>query len=417
MYKVEMSIGTFTVLTRAFHGLDTETVQNLRAVTQRKMYPPGIVLCKQGEIEHTFYVIVEGRVVVTRDDVEGEAERVLGMLGANGYFGEMGLIDDSPRMATCTTVIHTTVLELTEAEFDRLMIESPSLANTIIQKVLSNSRRMDQMYIEELQMKNAALQKAYDDLQAAQKVLLEKERLEHEIELAAVVQRSLLPAELPQFNDYTFSAFLTPARQVGGDFYDVIELDGEHVGILIADVADKGFHAAMFMAVSRTLFQQAAQHSLSPAQVVLAVHRSMFAVATNEDMFVTAFYGVLHRPSGQLTYVRAAHDRPLLVRNGEVTALSGNGRFLGMILELELQEYSVQLQAGDRLIMYSDGVPDATNWQNEHYGMERFTQLVQQHGDRSAAEITKIITEDVHNWCAGAPAADDLTLLILEAIF
>ena len=408
-------IGTTSVIRHAFQGLDPQTVQDLREVSTRKKYPPGTVLCKQGEIEHTFYVIVDGRVVVSRI-VEGEDEQILNMLGPNGYFGEMGLIDDSPRMANCITVMETTVLEMTEVEFDRLMVESPGLANALIQKLLSNSRHMDQMYIEDLHKKNDALQQAYDDLQAAQAYLVEKERLEREIELAADVQRSLLPGDLPQFSDYAFSAFLTPARQVGGDFYDVIVLDEDHIGILIADVADKGFHAALFMAVSRTLFQQAAQHSLSPSRVVLDVHRSMFKVANQDDMFLTAFYGVLHRASGVLTYVRAAHERPLLYRDGVVSELQGNGRFLGMIRELELDEFSIHLKQGDRLIMFSDGVTDATNWNDDHYSLDRLQALVAKQGHLAAEALTDTIVQEVEMWCAGAPAADDLTLLIMEAI-
>ncbi|MCB0058729.1 MAG: SpoIIE family protein phosphatase, partial [Caldilineaceae bacterium] len=120
---------------------------------------------------------------------------------------------------------------------------------------------------------------------------------------------------------------------VGGDFYDVAPLDDAHVGIVLADVADKGFHAALFMAVSRTLFLQEGKHSLSPSAVALAVHRGMMEVSATDDMFVTAFYGVLHRPSGRLTYVRAAQERPLLFRPGVgVQALPADGRFLAVSL-------------------------------------------------------------------------------------
>ncbi len=408
------SIGTTSVIRHAFQGLDAETVKDLRQVSQRKEYPAGTVLCKQGEIEHTFYVIVDGRVIVSR--VVGDEEQILNTLGPNGYFGEMGLIDDSPRMANCTTLISTTVLEMTEQEFDRLMVESPGLANALIQKILSNSRLMDQRYIADLQKKNLALQKAYDDLRAAQAELVEKERLEREVELAVSVQRNLLPNELPQFDDFAFAAYLAPAWQVGGDFYNVIELDEAHVGVLIADVADKGFHAALFMAVTRTLFQQAAHHTLSPAQVAEEVHRSMFEVTNTDDIFLTAFYGVLHRPSRVLTYVRAGHDRPVLYRDGVVTELEGDGRILGMMFELDLEEYSVQLQPGDRLVMFSDGVPDATNWNDEQYDINRLQEVVRENGHLAAEALIEVIAQDVEAWCAGAPAADDLTLLILEAI-
>lgn len=408
------SMGTTSVIRHAFQGLDAETVNNFRQVSQRKEYPAGTVLCKQGEIEHTFYIIVAGHVVVSRI-VAGDEEQILSTLGPNGYFGEMGLIDDSPRMANCTTLTPTTVLEMTEQEFDRLMVESPRLANTLIQKILSNSRLMDQRYIADLQKKNAALQKAYDDLREAQAELVEKKRLEREVELAVTVQRNLLPDELPQFADFAFAAFLTPAWMVGGDFYDVIELDEEHVGVLIADVADKGFHAALFMAVTRTLFQQAAHHTLSPVKVAEEVHRNMLELTNTDDMFLTAFYGVLHRPSRVLTYVRAGHDRPFLYRDGVVMELEGDGRFLGMLFELELEEFSLQLQKGDRLVMFSDGVPDATNWRDEQYDIDRLEAVIGEHGHLAAPALIKMIVQDVEKWCAGAPAADDLTLLILEA--
>ena len=406
--------GTTSVIKHAFQGLDAETVNNLRRVSQRKEYPAGTVLCKQGEIEHTFYVIVDGRVIVNR--IVGNEEQILNILESNGYFGEMGLIDDSPRMANCITLTPTIVLEMTEQEFDRLMVESPGLANALIQKILSNSRLMDQMHIADLQKKNAALQKAYDDLHAAQEELVKKKRLEREVELAVSVQRNLLPNKLPQFDDFAFASFLTPAWQVGGDFYDVLELDETHVGVLIADVADKGFHAALFMAVTRTLFQQAAKHSLSPAKVALEVHHSMFEVTNTDDIFLTAFYAVLHRPSRTMTYVRAGHDRPLLYRDGVVTELEGDGRILGMLPEMDLEEFSVQLQPGDRLVMFSDGVPDATNWDDEQYDIDRLQTVVCENGELAADALIAMIVKDVEKWCAGAPAADDLTLLILEAI-
>ena len=318
--------GATTIIKTAFVGVDEETLNILRRMAALKEYPARTVLCRQGEIEHTFYVVVNGRVSVVQRVGDGE-ERLLGLLGKNAIFGEMSLIDDSPRMATVMTVVPTTVLEITEQVFDQLVLNSPAIAYAVVQRILANARQLDQRSIEELKSKNTALEQAYEALKAAQAELVEKERLEREMELAAAVQRNLLPGDLPQFPDYHFAAYLQPARQVGGDFYDVMALDEEHAGLLIADVADKGFHAALFMAVSRTLFFQESQYSLSPAVVALAVHHGMLGVAKSADSFVTAFYGVLHRPSGRLTYARAGHDRPLLYHpGGEVEMLMGNGR-------------------------------------------------------------------------------------------
>lgn len=410
-----MKIGTTLILQTVFDKLEKETLEQLRAVAERRHYPAGAVLCHQGEIEHTFYIIVEGRVMATQRLEDGE-ERVLNTLGPRQYFGEMGLLDDTPRMATCTTLGPTTVLEVTEKVFDKLVEESPALAYTITRHLLSTLRNIDELAIQDLTAKNEALQKAYAELKAAQAKLVEKERLERELELAADVQRSLLPGELPPYPDYEFADYLRPARQVGGDFYDVIHLDEEHVGLLMADVADKGFHAALFMAVTHTLFRGECRDSLSPAEVTLAVHRGMLDVASTNDVFVTAFYGVLHRPSGRLTYVRAGHDRPLWFRPGQpVEKVEGEGRFLGMLQELHLQEYTMQLQPGDRLVLFSDGVPDATNKEGEQYGNGRLAATVAANGPLSAAGLVENIAEDVTRWCRGAPPFDDLTLLVVAA--
>lgn len=410
-----MSIGTTTVIRRAFGELEQETLDTLRAVAVRRTYPPHTVLCRQGEIEHTFYVVVEGNVAITQVLDDGE-ERLLNIIGANGYFGEMGLIDDSPRMANCVTVAPTTVLEVTEEMFDTFLEQSPSLAYAVLQRILATARKLDQLALRDLQQKNEELAEAYADLQAAQERLVEQERLEHEMALAATVQRSLLPASLPQYPDYDFAAYLQPARQVGGDFYDVIELDDEHVGLLMADVADKGVHASLFMAVTRTLFLQEGKRSLSPGQVALAVHQGILDVASSADVFVTAFYGVLHRPSGRLTYVRAAQERPLLFRPGRpVEILPGDGRFLGMLPQLELEEFTVYLQPNDRLVLFSDGVPDAVNPNDERYGHERLAALLVEGGRLPAAALVRHIAGDVAQWSQAAPAFDDLTLLVVEA--
>ncbi len=224
------------------------------------------------------------------------------------------------------------------------------------------------------------MQEAYLNLKAAQAELVEKERLERELELAAEMQRSLLPSVLPHYDDYRFAAYLAPARQVGGDLYGVQPLDDEHVALLIADVADKGMYAALLMAVTRTLFMQEAQRSLSPAVVALAVHRGLMTVGDGEDgysmdAFVTAFYGVLHRPSGRLTYVRAAQEYlpgPSCAPPCAQVPLPGDLAASGMPPDLALDEQIVTLRPGDSLLLFSDGgVTDAHNVVDESYGLER----------------------------------------------
>jgi len=402
------------MLKSIFGGVDGESLSAMRSVARKVTYPADTILTKQGEIEHTLYIVLDGRVAVSQKIENGE-ERLLGFVNPGKSFGEMSLIDDTPRMATCTTIVETTVLEVDEAVFDNVVMSNPAVAYSMLRKILESSRRIDKTAISELNEKNASLQNAYDELKAAQEKIVEKERLERELELSATVQRSLLPVELPDFPDYNFAAYLEPARLVGGDFYDVAVLDDEHVGLVLADVADKGFHAALFMAVSRTLFLQEGKHSLSPSEVSLAVHQGMLEVSATDDIFVTAFYGVLHRPSGRLTYVRAAQERPLLYRPGEgVKELPANGRFLGMFKELELIEDTITLQSGDRLLIFSDGVPDMINLDEERYGYERLHEVVVANGRLPAKDLLSVIVSDLETFSQDADPFDDVTILVLE---
>jgi serine phosphatase RsbU (regulator of sigma subunit) len=400
--------------------LDEQMLASLRAIAAPRTYAPDTQLTHQGETEHTFYVIEDGRVAVSRR-LEDGTEQLLNVLGPRHIFGEMALLDDSPRLATITTLTETRVLELTAEQFKQLLRQDPDLALHITRRILSNLRTIDQLAIHDLRTKNALLQEAYHSLKAAQAELVEKERLEREMELAAEMQRSLLPAVLPRYDDYFFAAYLAPARQVGGDLFGVQPLDDEHVALLIADVADKGMYAALLMAVTRTLFMQEAQRSLSPAEVTLAVHRGLMTVGGGEDgysmdAFVTAFYGVLHRPSGCLTYVRAAQDRPLLLHPDQtLVSLPGDGRFLGMLPDLELHEEVVTLQPGDSLLLYSDGVTDAHNEADEGYGLERLKRVFQSVAGHGTETLDRL-ARDVNAWRGNAAAFDDVTMLLVEAV-
>jgi serine phosphatase RsbU (regulator of sigma subunit) len=258
--------------------------------------------------------------------------------------------------------------------------------------------------------------KLYDALQAAQKELIAKKIIDHELKLAAEVQRSLLPKTIPQAPSFSIDAYLKPARQVGGDFYDVIEIDEENFGILIGDVADKGIHAAMFMAVTRTLFHCEIYNSLSPAKVTKAVHRHIMESVSSKDVFVTAFYGVLHSPTGQLTYVRAGHELPLLFRPGKpVDKIESVGRFLGMIDEFDVEEYTFKLETGDKIVLYSDGVPEATNISGDQFGNTRFMECLNRFGSLPASQLVSQIVETTNTWTQGSAPFDDLTLLVVEA--
>jgi serine phosphatase RsbU (regulator of sigma subunit) len=330
------------------------------------------------------------------------------------FFGEMALIESKPRSATARTVTDAVMLEITEEVFNRFLRQSPNMALGMIRHITANLRAADQASIAELSQKNIELARAYEELKAAQAEIVAKERMERELEIAGEVQRSLLPAEFPVAVGYAFAGRNVPARHVGGDLYDVIAIDNEHVGLLMADVSDKSVHAALIMAVTRTLFLAHARRSLAPAEVALAVHNGILEVSSNDDMFVTVFYGVLHTPTGTVRYVRAGQDKPLLFRaaGGPPETLEAEGRFLGMLPGLTLEEREVILAPGDLLVAYSDGVPDAVNPAVESYGLERLLSLLERRRHLSAQAVCAGIFEDVFAFRGAAPAFDDITVLV-----
>ncbi len=404
------------IIRQVFVGLDEEEAAALAIAAERRAYPPGTVLCREGNVEHVFYILVDGMVAITHQLGDG-GTRHLSTAGAGQFFGEMGLIENKPRAASVSTIDDTTVLEFSEDVFNSLLKKNPSVAISLLRGITANLRASDKASIADLTHKNVELAKAYADLKAAQAEIVAKEKLEHELEIAAELQQSLLPTVFPSVKGWTFAGRNVPARTIGGDLYDVIQVDDEHIGLLMADVSDKSIHAALFMAVTRSLFLPESRRSLSPQAVALGVHRWLLEMSANSNMFVTAFYGVLTPATGRLRYVRAGQDRPLLLRHNEsgYTEIDAEGRFLGMLEGLTLEEREVTLAPGDTLIMYSDGVPDTVKDGDEPYGLERLIALLDKNRDGSAQQICDAIFNDVFAYQGDAPAFDDITVLIARA--
>ncbi len=408
----DASAGTTFVLKKLFKRLSPADIDALRQVATIQHYPAGTVLCQQGAVEKVFYVLRQGTVKVTQRLSDTE-EIPIALRNAGEFFGEMALVDDSPRSASVTAVTAVDVLEIDDATFKQVLQASPELAMTLLHNALASLRNNLQRQLADLRQKNEELHKAYVELQAAQAELVRTERLQRDLELAAQVQRGLLPKEFPNVAGLSFAARSQPAREIGGDFYDAFQLDEHHVGLLIADVSDKSIHAAIFMAIARALFHTEVRRTLSPHEVVSAVHHLLLDVSSEDNQFVTAFYGVLHLDTRHMTYVRAGHDRPLLLhRDGTLDILPGAGRFIGMLDDLDIEEYSLDLHSGDRLIMYSDGVVDARSSADERFGSDRLVEVVKAHPLAEAETISTAIMQSVLAFQGDMPQFDDITLLV-----
>jgi hypothetical protein len=241
-------------------------------------------------------------------------------------------------------------------------------------------------------------------------------RVEQELALAGQIQASFLPSELPEIAGWQLSATLEPARETAGDFYDVVPLPNGRFGIVVADVADKGMGAALYMALSRTLLRTYAITYHTRPDFAMKVTNRRILMDTDVTMFVTTFYGVLDPAHGTLTYSNAGHNPPYLVRgpgSRPPQPLTKTGMALGAMPGMNWEQRTVEFAPGDALIVYTDGVTEAQNPKGDFFGQERLLELIRQVADRPAWEIKETILEAVHTFTAGAPRSDDITLLIL----
>lgn len=246
-------------------------------------------------------------------------------------------------------------------------------------------------------------------------------KMAQELALAGEVQTSFLPQELPHVPGWQLAATLKPARETSGDFYDLIHLPNGCLGIVIADVCDKGAGAALIMALCCTLIRTyAAQFPAQPEIVLSAVNRRILD-DTNCDSFITVFFGILNLESGKFVYCNAGHCWPYLVSHQSsenIRRLSITGVPLGIEREETWEQSVVQLAPGDVLVLYTDGITEAQNTRRALFGEDRLLEAVTENLGHLAQEIQDTVLAEVQRFSGDTPQSDDIALLVLlrEAI-
>jgi serine phosphatase RsbU (regulator of sigma subunit) len=244
----------------------------------------------------------------------------------------------------------------------------------------------------------------------------DQRRASEELAVAGRVQAGLLPRELPHIPGWEILATVEPARETSGDFYDFIGLPEGRVGFVVADVADKGAGAALYMALSRTLIRTfALEHPTEPERVMSETNSRILQDA-KQTMFVTVFYGVVDPLAGTVTYCNAGHNPPYLLSgqaDGKVKALTRNGMALGVLDQTDYAQATVRMEPGDALVLYTDGITDARDTGGEMFGEERLLEVARQAQGCSAREIQEALLEDVHTFVGDAPLGDDMTLMVV----
>src|SRR5579863_7998737 len=238
-----------------------------------------------------------------------------------------------------------------------------------------------------------------------------------EMEQAAMIQRSILPSQFPPFpdrNDFELHAAMVPAKEVGGDLFDFFLLDAERLGFVLGDVSGKGVPAALFMAIARTLLRAAAHHEASPGVCLTYMNQSLLEQRAS-GMFVTLFYGILNTRTGALEYSNAGHNPPYAYSpGGETRALKERGGpMLGVFAGFQYPSRKAEIRSGEGVLVFTDGVTEARNKQGEFYDESRLEEFLAVHASRPVDELVRGLHAEVERFEAGAPRADDITVLAL----
>ncbi len=244
--------------------------------------------------------------------------------------------------------------------------------------------------------------------------MIEREHLEREFQLAREIQQTFLPNQAPKMPGWDMDVLWQTARQVGGDFYDYFLLPDGRLAFVIADVSDKGLAASLYMTVTRTLLRAAALEYASPSDTLQRVN-DLLLMNSQNGLFVTTFYGALSLEDGTLTYSIAGHNPPIIVRfeDEEIEEMSKGGIAVGALPHIKLEQKQIQLNPGDCLVLYTDGVTEAFNFQDQMYGEQRLKEVLKSAIGKSAAEIINLLKADLEDFRGNAPLSDDTTILAI----
>ena len=244
----------------------------------------------------------------------------------------------------------------------------------------------------------------------------EKERLMRDLVTAKEIQMSLLPDENPQLPGVDIAGKSIPAFEVGGDYFDFVPLENNRLAITLGDVSGKGIPAALLMSNLQAALRSQASSSPLPKPCITQVN-SLLHSCTNSEKFVTLFYGIYDADKKSLHYTNAGHNPPIVIDpQGEYSTLDVGGIVIGAVSQFPYEEGHIDLKPGNILIMYSDGITETENEEEEQFGEERVIDIIREHADLKAAEISEKIVEEVNSFSKKSPQQDDMTLIVMKVL-
>ncbi len=399
-----------------FQSLPESELRELASRLLARELEQGNLMFREGNRRKETYIIVEGQVEIIKA-LGTPDERLLGVRGRGELIGEMSLFsEEHQRTASVRAKTPLKLLVMRRDDLEDLLRNQPDLAFELVATLSRRLEESENLTISDLREKNLQLQQAFDELKAAQAQIVEKERLERELEVARDIQLSILPRELPEDPAWEFGIHFSPMEAVGGDFYDVIELGNGKLGVAIGDVSGHGVPAALYMSLTATLLRAEAMRSESPREVLQAVNRQLLATS-DSGLFITVIYGILDSSSRSFQYARAGHPTPILVSLGRAAVQLGAelGQFLGFHDELALDEVALSLPPESTMLIHTDGITEAVNANGNFFGDDGLLAALGMGDSRPPDQICREIWEAVRSFQGTVPRDDDITLLAVRA--
>jgi phosphoserine phosphatase RsbU/P len=332
------------------------------------------------------------------------------------------------RVARDGTSLLTSDAQLDSRFSSRQSVLSLGLRSILCVPLLFKERRVGVIYVdnrlqagiftqEDLTLLEAIAANASIAVENARlyQIAVEKGRMERELQMAYDVQASLLPRALPSLYGWEFAARWKPARQVAGDYYDLIQDEDGSLNLIIGDVTDKGLPASLFMVFTRSVLRASSGAAISLEETVRRSNR-LLCLESDQGLFVTLVLARLDPMLGTLCYVNAGHNPPLIYRSSAnaFEHLIRTGIPLGIDDLTDYEEKSIRLEVGDLLVLYTDGIPEAINGLGEQFGMDRFSRVISDRKDESAEHIVEAVLDSMDRFSGQATSFDDVTILVVK---
>jgi serine phosphatase RsbU (regulator of sigma subunit) len=393
---------------------DTE-LEDLAVAVRETRVAEDTLLLREGNQEGHFYILIEGEVEIIKA-LGTDDERLLAVRTPCSLLGELSLFsEDGTHTASVRARTDLRLMELPGDVLNGLLQRQPAFAYEMIRTLSSRLVEGEDRTIRDLRRKNRELLQAYRELEAAQEQIIEKERMERELQVARDIQMSILPRAVPDVEGLAFGTHISPMAAVGGDFYDIIKLDDGRLAIVIGDVSDHGVPAALFMALTVTLLRAELRRGTAPLEVLQRVNRHMLEM-NETGMFVTALLGILDPEARHFRYARAGHEPPIILGvGGEFVPVDrGRGQPLGLFPDLHLDEQHIPMPNGCLLLLYTDGVTEAMDETGLFFGLPRVEQLMLAGASTAPQGLCDRLWDSLQEHRGPTVQHDDVTMLAVK---